>query len=438
MIKKFLKLNFAIFVLAVSAGIVFFACAFTVTLPKGVEINGIEVGGLPRREAALLVRKGIEDDLKTKTLEVRAGDRIYTFKFPEIYYKDNVYNLIKNASKGDKLTAEISYYLCGLNTIAPDICSNESVSSVEPYAKFSSYSTPFTYYEGSDGKRADEKKLVEDIKNSLQGGFEPVTLRFIKENRKKSLDEVKKCTKLLSSFKTNFDATNLSRTSNIRLAANKLNGTVIEKGETLSFNATVGARVKERGFLPAKIIENGEFTEGVGGGVCQVSTTLYNAALLSGLKIKEYHPHSLAVGYVPPSRDAMVSGTYFDLKITNPYDYPVYIRAFTQEGSVKFDIYGYDDGSEYSLSSAVTGSLPAPEESCDSPEKAKNGKDGLTSEGYLTIKRGSYTKTVLLRKDKYNPVKRLVYSDPSETGETENGVDKNNPSGDAENVEKTP
>ena len=82
----------------------------------------------------------------------------------------------------------------------------------------------------------------------------------------------------------------------------------------------MGARTKARGFLPAKIIENGEFVEGVGGGVCQVSTTLYNCALLAGFNIEEYHPHSLAVSYVPPSRDAMVSGLSCDLKIKNNSD----------------------------------------------------------------------------------------------------------------------
>ena len=419
MTKRILKINLTVFMLAVLAGIIFFSCGFTLSVAKGVEVNGIAVGGMARSSAAALIRENIEKDLKEKTLEVRAGRKVYTFTFPEIYYKDNVYSLLKNAKKGDKLTAEVSYYLCGLNSIAPHICRNESVSVVEPYAKFSSFSTPFEYFEGSDGKRADEKKLIEDIKNSLNGGFEPIILHFNGEKRKKTMAEVKKETRLLSTFTTYFDGSNINRTSNIRLAAGKLNGTVLESGKTLSFNDIVGARVKERGFLPAKIIEKGEFVEGVGGGVCQVSTTLYNAALLSGLKIEEYHPHSLAVSYVPPSRDAMVSGTYFDLKISNPYDTPVYVRAKTVNGSVTFSIYGYDDGTDYSLSSEVTGAIPAPEESCDSPEKAKAGKDGLTSEGYLTVTRGGHKDTVLLRKDKYSPITRVVYPEAT----AENGAE---------------
>lgn len=397
--------------LAFWVSIIFLSCAFTLAVPKGVEVNGIAVGGMSRQKAAALIREGVEKELKEKKLKIVAGEKVYTFTYPEIYYKDDVYSLLKTAKKGDKLQSATSYYLCGLNTVAPNICRNESVSAVEPYAKFSSFSSPFTYYEGSDGKVVDENKLVEDIKASLNGGFEPVTLSFKTVKRQKTLSEVKKHTKLLYTFTTRFDSSNLSRTSNIRLAANKLNGTVLESGKTISFNDIVGARVKERGFLPAKIIENGEFTEGVGGGVCQVSTTLYNAALLSGLEIKEYHPHSLAVAYVPPSRDAMVSGTYFDLKIKNPYSSPVYIRAATSGGEVSFSIYGYDDGTRYSVSSEITGSIPCTEEVCDTPEKAKTGKDGLTSKSYLTVTRGGKSEKILIRKDKYAPVKRVVYKD---------------------------
>ena len=206
-----------------------------------------------------------------------------------------------------------------------------------------------------------------------------------------------------------FDSSNLSRTSNIRLASSFLNGSVVPAGKTISFNDTVGERKKSRGFLSAKIIENGEFTDGVGGGVCQVSTTLYNAALLSGLKIEEYHPHSLAVSYVPPSRDAMVSGRACDLKISNPFNEPVYIRAAVSGGSVRFEIYGGGDGAAYSLSSGVTGSVPREEEKTDNPEKVRDGKDGVLSEGYLVINRGGYQKRVLLRKDKYLPVKKITY-----------------------------
>ena len=412
MIKStFKKFIISLIMLAVSVSVFIFSSGFSFNprVPSRVIINGEEVGGLTYAEAKNKVRKGIEKELSSKSLSVVGGSQTYTFRYPEIGYKDNLTELMKDSKKGGEYRAQVSYYLCGLNTVASAICFNESVKVVEPYADFSRFGKPFTYHEGSDGKNVDVKKLKADICSSLNGDFGLVKLSFTKSYRTQTLDVVKSKTKLLASFTTYFDSSNLSRTSNIRLASSFLNGSVVPAGKTISFNDTVGERKKSRGFLSAKIIENGEFTDGVGGGVCQVSTTLYNAALLSGLKIEEYHPHSLAVSYVPPSRDAMVSGRACDLKISNPFNEPVYIRAAVSGGSVRFEIYGGGDGAAYSLSSGVTGSVPREEEKTDNPEKARDGKDGVLSEGYLVINRGGYQKRVLLRKDKYLPVKKITY-----------------------------
>lgn len=414
MIKSIIKkIKILVVMLAFSAGVICFAGAFAYSpkVPKKVTLNGVSVGGMTRAEAARVVRKVTEDYLKDKTLKIVAGSTEYKFAYPEIYYKDDVYSVLKNAQSGKSYKAETRYYLCGMEEIASWICLNESSSAVEPYAKFSSYGVPFEYFEGNDGREPDRAKLIEDTANSLNGGFEDVVLKFKTVNRKTTLESVKQKTRLLSSFTTKFDGGNLNRASNIRLAASKINGCVLTSGKTLSFNNIVGARVKERGFLSAKIIEHGEFTEGVGGGVCQVSTTLYNAALLSGLEIEEYHPHSLAVSYVPPSRDAMVSGKACDLKIKNTGETPVYIRAHTTNGSITFDIYGKSDGAVYSLDSSVTGNIPAEEETTDDPAKERAGKDGVLSEGYLKITRGGTTKSVRIRKDKYLPVKKRVYTE---------------------------
>lgn len=404
------KLKLIVIMLAVSAG-VFCLCGFVFEprVPKGVTVDGEAVGGMTRSAAAAILREKTVESLKQKKLKIVAGENSYVFTYPEINFKDDIYSLLSAAERNGSYVSQTHYYLCGLNDVAAGICQSESVSVVEPYAEFKEYGDPFIYREGADGKSADKVKLTEDIKKSLGGGFEAVTLKFNSVRRKTRLETVKKNTRKIASFTTYFDGSNLNRSSNIRLAAGMLNGTVLRAGETLSFNDIVGERKKERGFLSAKIIENGEFTEGVGGGVCQVSTTLYNAAVLSGMKIEEYHPHSLAVGYVPPSRDAMVSGTAFDLKIKNPAKTPVYVRAATANGSVTFTFYGAFDGAEYSIKSAVTGSIPAPEELTEEREKARDGRDGITSESYLEITRGGFTKRTLLRKDKYLPVKKIVY-----------------------------
>lgn len=408
-VKKRFKLHLLLYMLALIAGIVFL-CGFSFCrrLPRGTFIDGVDVGGKTWTAAVQTVRGEIERELKDKRLEIIAEDRTYSFAYPEISYRDNLYTLVRTISRGGEYGSGASYYLCGSKEVISGICAGESKIIQEPYAEFSADGTPFCYYEGQDGKTVDRALLVCGIDRALQGGFEPVKLSYTEIKRKKSVADVKAETVLLSQFTTYFDGSNANRAHNIALAAASLNGAVLKGGRTLSFNNTVGARVESRGYLRAKIIENGEYTEGIGGGVCQVSTTLYNAALLSGLTVTEYHSHSLAVGYVPPSRDAMVSGTAFDLKISNPMQTAVYIRAYCNSGSLTVKIYGKSRGEQYSIETVVSGGITAPEEFTDDPAKVREGKDGVLSESYLVTQKGGEVKRVRLRFDKYLPQKRIT------------------------------
>lgn len=412
--KILLRLNLLITMLAVSAGFIILGCAFFGRLPKNVTVNGVEVGGKTRTEAAQLIRGDIISGLKEKRLTVTGGKNDYTFAYPEIYFKDNVQKLLKGVTKSGEYFAEVSFYLNGIDEITQSICKNESTSLVEPFAIFNTEGEAFTYVEGNDGVYADEKKLAEDIRASLSGGFDEVSLSFKKVARTKSLLTVKYDTRIISSFTTFFDGANTDRRHNIALAAQKINGTVIENGQSFSFNGVVGQRTKERGFRTAKIIENGKFVQGVGGGVCQVSTTLFNAALLAGCTMTEFHAHSLAVGYVPPSFDAMVSGDYYDLKFKNNTGHKLYIRATTKQNSVSFFIYGRGDGAQYDFSSVVTGNIAAPVEKTNDSSLIADGKDGVISEGYLTVTRNGVKTTKLFRHDKYAPVKRVELDAPEE------------------------
>ena len=178
---------------------------------------------------------------------------------------------------------------------------------------------------------------------------------------------------------------NAPRAHNIALAAEKLNGTVLEAGEILSFNKRVGPRTAKNGFQVAPIIKAGEYVPGLGGGVCQASTTVYNAALLAGMQIVEYHPHSLSVGYVEPSFDAMVSGKNADLRFINGTAFPVYMICDVKNGKITVSLYGKKSAYTYRRESVVTGMLPPPEPEYAEGENAKlrDPKQGLTSCGYL-------------------------------------------------------
>ncbi|QGT98688.1 VanW-like domain containing protein [Candidatus Syntrophocurvum alkaliphilum] len=123
--------------------------------------------------------------------------------------------------------------------------------------------------------------------------------------------------KLLSAYYTKMLDNSPGRVANIKLSAEKINGVVLSPGEVFSFNETVGKRTADAGFKSAGVIVNNQLTSGIGGGICQTSSTLYNAALLSGMEIVERNPHSLNVLYVPTNKDAMVSWGWSDLKFKN-------------------------------------------------------------------------------------------------------------------------
>ncbi len=215
----------------------------------------------------------------------------------------------------------------------------------------------------------------------------------------------------MSAYTTYFNENDAGRCENIRIAASLLDGITVQAYGEFSFNRTVGERTEETGFRQAKIIVNGEYVEGVGGGVCQVSTTLYNAVLKAGIAVTEFHPHTLSVGYVAPSRDAMVSA-YSDFCFFNPYAFPVRLSFVVCEGGIRAAVFGRETGDRYEIVSKIIEEIPAP------PPIVKSGtsdgvlraeKRGVKSEMYLERYRGTcLIGREKLRTDEYRPVQGII------------------------------
>lgn len=216
---------------------------------------------------------------------------------------------------------------------------------------------------------------------------------------------------LLSSFTTFFNAEDKGRSENIAIAAGLIDKITVQAFGEFSFNQTVGRRTENAGFKQAKIIVGGEYALGVGGGVCQVSTTLYNAALLSGLQITEFHPHSLRVSYVEPSRDAMVSSSS-DLKFFNPYAHAIEIKASVFSGGIKISIFGQKDGYRYAIISKTLAQIPPPPPLIKESEKEeilRAEKNGIKSEAYLEKYKGEQLLSrIRLRTDEYKATQGIV------------------------------
>lgn len=139
---------------------------------------------------------------------------------------------------------------------------------------------------------------------------------------------------------TTYGGGSQGRVTNIRLACASCNDVILNPGETFSYNEAVGERTSERGFQSAPVIANGQLVPGIGGGICQVSTTLYAACLNAGLEIVERHPHSKPVAYVPHGMDAAVSWGTLDYQFRNNTDYPVKIKTFYENGAISAQILG--------------------------------------------------------------------------------------------------
>ncbi|HQK95169.1 MAG TPA: VanW family protein [Armatimonadota bacterium] len=139
---------------------------------------------------------------------------------------------------------------------------------------------------------------------------------------------------VLASYATRLEGRSASQIHNAALAARSLDGQVIGPGDAFSFGATVGPWTADMGFDKAPVSYEGELVLAYGGGVCQTSTTFYNAALAGGLEILERHPHQWPPKYVAPGRDAAVAYGEVDLRVRNPYDFPITIRAATDRQSV--------------------------------------------------------------------------------------------------------
>jgi vancomycin resistance protein YoaR len=193
-----------------------------------------------------------------------------------------------------------------------------------------------------------DKDDAKDKVSKIKEGGDPVEIKVIKTMPAvtKNMLENKLFNTTLASYSTKYSASNTNRSANLALAASNMNGTVLAPGETFSYNDVVGERTAARGFKNAPVYENGKSVDGIGGGVCQVSTTLYSAVLYADLKIVSRQNHSLPVSYVPLGQDATVVDGSIDFKFQNNTDYPIKVVSSAGGGTISVSIVGTERETE--------------------------------------------------------------------------------------------
>ena len=222
----------------------------------------------------------------------------------------------------------------------------------------------------------------------------------------------------VSRFSTNYDPGYFSRVKNLQLAAGKIDGIVLKAGEEFSFNKVVGKRTIEAGYQDAKIFLNGEVVDGTGGGICQISTTLYNAVLLANLEITDRRNHNYTTSYVKAGRDATVVYGAIDFKFKNNREYPIKISSSVSGGVVTFTIYGIEQENEYDVKiiPIVTETIPKTTKYEDDPSLVEGsevvkqvGTSGCKVTTYKEVYlNGSLVSKEVISNDIYKAMARIV------------------------------
>jgi len=229
----------------------------------------------------------------------------------------------------------------------------------------------------------------------------------------------------VSTFSTTYDASNTSRSENLKIAARKIDGTVLLPGEQFSFNGVVGERTVAEGYKDAKIFSDGQVVDGLAGGICQISSTLYNAAVLANLQIDERYNHSFTTSYVAAGRDATVVYGVKDFKFTNTRQYPIKIDSEVSNGVAKFIIYGIEEENEVDVKiiPVTTDTIPYTVQTVTDPSLAPGavqvsqaGASGYKVTTYKEVYlNGAQISREVLSNDVYKVMTRILKVGPEAT-----------------------
>jgi vancomycin resistance protein YoaR len=347
--------------LLTSAGVFGYSTFVEPTVKQGVMIGPVAIGGLTVPEAKKRVRIWWEG-VKTEKLTLQVDDTTLkeTFTAGQLGVTvDDEASIMQAEIEGligQQFSDEPKKYELKFKSVPTDLKPlKEKVR--DAYGPLGPARVKFT-----DGKitRIHEKPsfTIKDadfpieIEKAILGDK---VIRVPLEQAPKKIpdEEIDKITEVVAKYRTTFDGGNYSRSSNIRTAAKSIDGTILMPGEKIDFNGTVGERTTRRGYKVAGVYKDGRPDVGVGGGICQVSTTLYNACLFANLKIVERTNHSLPVHYVPLGRDATVNWGAQNLIVQNNYPTPISIAAVTTGGSITFLVLGKKEpGQEVKITSS--------------------------------------------------------------------------------------
>lgn len=333
-------------------------------IKEGIWAGDIELSNMTEQEADSAIENYIESlkDEKIElicagggTLHVSAGELGLTWKNKELTKEALVYgsygNVLTRYKAKKDLQREKKVFKIQLacddamvREVVAERCISFDKKAVD--ATISRESGKFTVTAGSNGEAINVDDSVEMVKTYMETLWDrkpegSIKLCIDSVEPKGKTEDLEQITDVLGTFTTSFSTSAKGRSANVRNGCSLVNGTLLYPGEQMSFYDKVNPFTEENGYYLAGSYNSGLVVETLGGGICQVSSTLYNAVIRAELQVDQRSNHSMVVSYVDLSADAAISGTSKDFKFTNSTDYPIYIAGSTSEDKkITFTIYG--------------------------------------------------------------------------------------------------
>lgn len=344
----------------------------TTALPN-TTFEGISLDGKNKKDIqAIINQKVTELDQKSLTYIFQNDKQTYTWKYLGINYKEkdiidkifkeqegsamNRYQMRKQAENGElkrdyKLTAQ-------LNTTAYESFMKDKYNDTlkNPVnAELSVEGSTVNISQSQNGEKIDKGKLTDLTQQAITSGSSDVTLPVTLLKPERSTEDIQKMgiKEVIAEYSTPMAGRNGNQSYNVNKSANTLSGVIVAPDETFSFNGRVGVTDAAHGYKSAAVFSQGKVIQSAGGGVCQVSSTLYSAALRADLGIVSRSNHSMPVNYLPLGQDAAVADYGPDLKFKNNTGNHIYIQAFSNGGSITTRIFGTNTGKNVEVSSQV-------------------------------------------------------------------------------------
>lgn len=429
----------AVAALLISMGAVFYNTFSTEkNIFKGVYINNINVGGMTKENAQKILEEKFNKPIGDRTITLNSGNLKYPIKYADLNAHYDIDTAISKAfdyGKAGNIIARtrsrlqlkresvnidmgFKYDNSIIDKIIKDV--NKKLYKEPKDAKISFIEGSFKVTPDEPGVKINQEELGKLIDEAVKpdSTINNITIPTETIETKIKGDMLSKINTKISSFTTAFKPSDVNRTENLRIASAQINGVLVLPGDIFSMNKALGPRVVSKGYKEAPVIINGTVVPGLAGGICQVTTTLYNAVLLSNLEIVERTQHGLAVSYVGVGRDATISGDAIDFKFRNTNKYPIYINTIMGKSTLSVNIYGANEhpGQYVQITSVVTERIkPDIEYIYDS--SLENGKK-ITEEKPITgIKSKTYKKVFqdgkliseeLISEDFYKPAKGKI------------------------------